>query len=409
MSSLAPAIRSALASDARRGASLTRWSVRKLLDAGSGEGGGGSFNTGVNTAKTLLREVQIRLAVQHGRLNAFSESINRYARVAKAEGDRARRNLSNLQQLHENTYRLLHEINDGDGRALLTDFTAPNRKYVSNVFDQIMARHGTSVETLADAVIHARNMADDLPRILARDLSEADLLRDAPIESFLHARLLIQLLCEHYVSLHKGKSTGAVSLGVDVADVIDDAVTESKHVCDANLGVAPEVEIRPDESLGGDFNPPPLIRSWMHHAIVEVSKNAMTSNVRRCIEQRSVPATVHVKIDHEKVEESSASRRGYLRIRIIDQGTGVTDKERAFGFARSTSGKRWDRLQEQQSYAAVRQPLGSLGVGLTLSRLMMRAFGGDLDLANHRPGSGIDSGCTATLRINYDDSYMAEN
>jgi pyruvate dehydrogenase kinase 2/3/4 len=99
-------------------------------------------------------------------------------------------------------------------------------------------------------------------------------------------------------------------------------------------------------------------------------------------------------------------------IQIIDQGTGVRDIDEAFGFARSSSRKRWDRLKEQQSYAAVRQPLGSLGVGLTLSRLMLRAFGGDLTLSNNHQGmmSGPNgSGCTATLMINLDDSYLAKN
>ena len=40
---------------------------------------------------------------------------------------------------------------------------------------------------------------------------------------------------------------------------------------------------------------------------------------------------------------------------------------------------------------------------------MMRVFGGDLSLSNHERGKDFDSGCTATLLINYDDTYTAEN
>jgi hypothetical protein len=80
---------------------------------------------------------------------------------------------------------------------------------------------------------------------------------------------------------------------------------------------------------------------------------------------------------------------------------GIEDEGRAFGFARSSSQVRWDRLHDQQLYAAVRQPLGSLGVGLTLSRLMMRAFGGDLSLSNN--GGIVGNGCTAMLLIYYDE------
>ena len=82
-----------------------------------------------------------------------------------------------------------------------------------------MSRHGTSVETLADACIHGRNMEAELPTIFRKQFLEVDLLRDDYIKSFLHSRLLIQLLCEHYISMNKkGKITGAVSLNADVVD-----------------------------------------------------------------------------------------------------------------------------------------------------------------------------------------------
>ena len=94
-----------------------------------------------------------------------------------------------------------------------------------------MDRHGTSVETLADVVIHARNMEDELPSILRRQFHQkVDLLQNEHIKSFLHDRLMIQLLCEHYRSLNKGKMAGAVSLNVDILDCVDDAITDLVHV-----------------------------------------------------------------------------------------------------------------------------------------------------------------------------------
>ena len=138
----------------------------------------------------------------------------------------------------------------------------------------------------------------------------------------------------------------------------------------------------------------------------------MTSNVQQFLQQpktssSSLPPSVYISISKEEMGPSCGSE--YLRIQIKDQGMGLKNKKGAFGFAQSTSQKRWDRLQEQQSYAAVRQPLGSLGVGLPLSRLMLRVFGGDLDLTNHERVGNISSGCTATLRINYDNTYAANN
>jgi len=406
------AIRASLISDAKKISSLQSWSIQDLLNIKLNNN---DTSIDILNTKLLLQEIQIRLAIQHEKLSIFSKSINEYTNVAKIEGNKVQRNLNNLQALHANTYQLPHQIIQS--QSILENFTTRNQKYVADTFEQIMDRHGTSVETLADVVIHARNMEDELPSILRRQFhQEVDILQNTHIESFLHDRLMIQLICEHYRSLNKGKVTGAVSLDTDVLDCVDDAITEAKHVADANLGVAPEVHIQSDDSINDDnFIPPPLIRSWLHHALVEVTKNAMTSNIQRLILQQSsstaaavssLPPPVHINIDKKELPNESK----FLRIQIKDQGTGLKNREQAFGFAQSSTQKRWNRLEEQQSYAAVRQPLGSLGVGLPLSRLMMRVFGGDLDVANHdKEGDGIDSGCTATLLINYDDTYKAKN
>ncbi len=406
---------------------MRRWSIKNLVEINE---------VSSANAKTLLREVQFRLALQYGQLENLSESllealgrnsigrsnpsqsnykksrviracnfpvsmsIKEYSmrlEAAKLEGQKSLKSFKDLIHLHENTYDLAYQLVEGEGKAIFDNFSKPKQSYVSDIFDQIMARHGTSVETMADAVISVRIVQEIM------DLRN-DVLSERSVESFLRSRLIIQLLCDHYVALNKGKSTGAVSIGSDIVDVVDDAVTEAKHVCDANIGVAPEVFIQPSESISGDFVPPPIIRSWLHHAIVEVSKNAMTSTIERWNEQNSMredslPQEIIVKMTVENKN---------LTIRVIDKGTGLNKEksEKAFRFADSTSRKRWNRLEEQQSYAAVRQPLGSLGVGLPLSRMMMRVFGGDLGLINN-----IDSGqgCTATLKISYDDMFQAEN
>ena len=47
-------------------------------------------------------------------------------------------------------------------------------------------------------------------------------------ELFLHLRLLMQLLCNHYTSMHGGKSTGAISLDANASGLIDNASTKAK-------------------------------------------------------------------------------------------------------------------------------------------------------------------------------------
>ena len=41
----------------------------------------------------------------------------------------------------------------------------------------------------------------------------------------------------------------AISLDTNASGLIDNALTKAKHVCDANVGVAPEVVIRPDDDV----------------------------------------------------------------------------------------------------------------------------------------------------------------
>ena len=49
--------------------------------------------------------------------------------------------------------------------------------------------------------------------------------------------------------MHGGKSTGAICLNANASGLINDALTKAKHVCGANVGMAPEVVIRPDNDV----------------------------------------------------------------------------------------------------------------------------------------------------------------
>jgi pyruvate dehydrogenase kinase 2/3/4 len=389
MNSFTPAIRSSLLQNSSRGDTLRRWSIKELLSI---------KDTNAANAEFVLHEIRTRLAIQHQRLASFSR-VEEYAKISSStDGATLSKSLKMLLQLHENTYILPHEIIETD---FFEGFSSrPKQIYVRQMVDDIMTRHGASVDTFADAAIASRNIENQIPNILRRQFrADADILQNP--EPFLHSRLLIQLLCEHYVSLNKCKPTGAVSIGADILDIVDDATTEAKHVADANLGIAPEVRLRCEDEH--NFVPPPIIRSWLHHAIMEVTKNAIMSTVEKWDQQPShykEPLPSNIMIDVSRDAD-------FMYLRVVDNGLGLNAdrSEKAFRFAASSSQKRWDRLDEQQSYAAVRQPLGSLGVGLSLSNLMMKCFGGSISLNNnHR-----QPGCTATLKLNYNDDYKALN
>ncbi len=49
--------------------------------------------------------------------------------------------------------------------------------------------------------------------------------------------------------MHGGKLTGAISLDANASGLINNALTKAKHVCNANVDVAPEVVIRLDNDV----------------------------------------------------------------------------------------------------------------------------------------------------------------
>ncbi|KAK1745233.1 PDK/BCKDK protein kinase family protein [Skeletonema marinoi] len=232
MNSFTSAIRSSLLQNANKGDSLRRWSINELLKLN---------DVNATNAEVVLQEIRTRLAIQHQRLSSFPR-VEEYAKIASSsDGATLSKSLKMLLQLHENTYMLPHEIIETD--YLMEGFSnRPKQMYLKQMVDDIMTRHGASVDTFADAAIASRNMEHQIPQILRKQFrTDATILQNP--EPFLHSRLLIQLICEHYVSLNKGKPTGAVSIDADILDIVDDATTEAKHVADANLGIAPEVRL----------------------------------------------------------------------------------------------------------------------------------------------------------------------
>jgi signal transduction histidine kinase len=89
----------------------------------------------------------------------------------------------------------------------------------------------------------------------------------------------------------------------------------------------------------------------MNHVFVELLKNAMESSVKQSLKLNKdgilPPAPIHIHILDQGDD--------HVFICIVDQGMGISKEAAkfAFRFAESTSLKRWDRIDEQQSYAMV--------------------------------------------------------
>ena len=157
---------------------------------------------------------------------------------------------------------------------------------------------------------------------------------------------------------------GAIHAALPVADSVRDAAREVELLADSaavKAGVAvPTVELAGD--LDAAATAPP------HHVgqiLMELLKNAF----RATLEGPSPTAPVRVDI---------RSRDGGVEVAVKDSGAGVAGGSAAFAdLARFRAGRRWNRVDEQTSYAAVPDPLHGIGVGLPVATFHAAHFEGN--------------------------------
>jgi len=445
-------LRQALILKTHTGAHSPKWSIQRLAELnGSKLIEKKQIGSGISseTARILLQSVNVRLGQQYEKcvdmLNQLqfghslmskqqqssNQSIQRNGIIRAANNPNVRvslteqhyimkeakrlelkatKMLKDLQAVHVDTFQLTVDLMDNT--RVLRRFSASDQSAVASVMEQIRSRHATTVETLADITTDLRKKTNLKRRLL--QTTKCQFLSETLVNQFLQDRLIIQLLCDHYLGFNKKRPYGGISFEVPIEDVVSDAVTEMTHLCDANHGWCPPVEYHANNHNSQVSMT--LIRPWAHHALGELLKNAMEATVqafyrdpKKChsisLEERQDHVyPVQIIVDPYYSISSFGIDHEYLAIHVVDHGIGFRNddcRQRAFLFADSSfsdKDQRWDRLQDQQSYAAVRSPLSSLGVGLCLSRMMMQSFGGNVLLSQNQDAPG----CTATILLNKD-------
>jgi pyruvate dehydrogenase kinase 2/3/4 len=374
-------------------------------------------------------------------------ALERCARPPRGGGDP---NLRHLLRVHEDTL----------GRCLLLvsrpvvfeRWSGPDQRAVASLAEEVRSRHAPGLERWAE--------------LASAGPEQGEAGRADAVSRVLQRRLGIQLLCDQIVKL--GRGGNAVASECDVVAAVQEAYTEAAALCDSHWQAVPDLEIEAPGHLSGTGSSADrgarrepeefaavraaVIRPWLHHALVELFKNAMNASVLQALRRinggtdASPGALSPTQLPHKLHDPLAEVPRLTVRVRatgadgdgdgskrggrpsavvvdIQDRGVGLDDGSppsvaRMFllgAAARPPGGgrrRRWDRLDVQQSYAAVRSPLHGLGVGLPVSRLMMRHFGGDLALLGSRqetdrddPGGGSSwggAGCLARIRIPLD-------
>lgn len=334
-----------------------RWSLRSLH----------SSEISPATSRELLECCVLRLERQKQTLNDMLAWIQ----TNQPDPIRSEKRVHKLAYIHKDTQRVAERLLSN--QPIWERFSKADIHLINATFLELRARHANTIETIVNNITDARTRVEHCCDI-----------HNSSVE-YLQRRQGIHLLCDQHDERYK-RQASIISDDVPVETVVQDAVTEAQNVVDAHLQTYSEVSI----SGAATFY---MIRPWMRHTFFELFKNGMASSVKRLRKDTSsieaVPPPIQCIISND--EES-------VTIDVVDRGVGFPDDvaiRHAFLLGHSSpSHKRYDRLDIQQSYAAVRSPLSSLGVGLAMGRMETSHFGGSLTVFNNS-----DQGCTARLCI----------
>lgn len=333
------------------------------------------------------------------------------------------KSIHNMEVLHRDTAKICQNyymLLPADMN--LSPMTPLLSRQVGQACKDIYARHALTIETMAELVIDIRgilkrNRRDD------HDTKRHMAAIQSIVTKFLQGRLMTQLLCDHVVdcmmmfhsptSLSRPpKPTGAISVDVNVAELIGTASAEACHLVeihfipvtdDRQAGASSEIPEPPEVRIGPSPITATLVRPWLQYTLVEMLKNSLAATMERNRRPDMSSPFYPILID---VSETKT----HIQIQLHDQGGGLLfngrniSQEDLFEFA--TRGSKWDRMDDQQTYAMVRSPIRGLGVGLALSRLHLLQFGGDLTVQDRPARNELEHGVTVTLLLNKNDDTL---
>jgi signal transduction histidine kinase len=366
----------------------------------------------------LVTDVALRLDRQNAILVKLEQILHDESRTSTESHllDSAHKTLRNLKHMHKDTHNKCSLLLPAMQKQQY-GFNTLMFQHAYKTLEETHTRHALTMESLAEMVVHVRPL-----------LHNTDSW-NSTIMTYLQSKIGLQLLADHGSRLakeeistkqnHNPNKLGMISVDVLVSDVIEQARTEAKHLCEAHYLTSPPVISLNQTTTTTTVT---CVRPWLQFTLVELLKNSMAITAqRKFTSTNGVLEPMHYNADEEEeefqlnpifiqVEETPT----HVEIQIIDQGEGTSqDPLELFHFCQTQ--KVWDRMDDQQTYAMTRSPMQGLGVGLCMSRLHMQHFGGNLELKNHQPtalleneavSSELRKGMTAKLTIPKNTSML---
>lgn len=298
--------------------------------------------------------------------------------------NRQKRLISSLIYLFQdsiNTTQLIGKLNEKSMKSL-----------VESSIQSLDARHNITVET----IVEINNETNPL----IRDL----------ILSLLKRQIGISILLSHSVSLTSKShfcETGCIKR-VDIKTICEDAINQTTNMVEHHYNdlFLPVITI-----VGEDIDKIVCIPSIVRFVLIEILKNAAVSTLEHfCITRRIDPSLLTLSPNAREFDDlrnNSSSfnaifvklkeNESYVTIDVEDRGVGMNtfELQSSTRFLQLSKQPTSLLVDSQVSYQPHSSPIRGLGVGLSLSQLFSRHFGGDVILFSR--GRGL--GATVSLSI----------
>lgn len=308
-------------------------------------------------AQSLYRELCVRLA---GALRDSAELPAGLACRGRMR-DVRRRYLESLSTLNKFSF----EPCDEEGSSMSPGDVARLAQLVTD----IARRHAKILAWTMEAVY-------ELAEEMGSDFEEVQPEINEFLERFLLVHIGLRFRMKHFVEMHRsGGSRGALATDANCAQLARATAKDCRDICQRTIGAAPPIVVL-EEGRSAHMHSPDVLR----YVLNEVLKNACRATVERHGDGHRSPL-VRCKLIHGQ---------DGLRIRVSDEGSGIAPEslDKVFRFAYSTFGR------TVQDGEAKRTTLAGFGVGLSMVRLYMRYFGGDVSIS-----SELGRGTVVTLTL----------
>lgn len=258
----------------------------------------------------------------------------------------------------------------------------------------VLMDHNSVVESMARGALEVRrNKPNDFDADSQREIGTV-------LSRFYMARIGLRFLIEHNIQSRNPREgfSGIIQSACSPIECVEQAVMDASRICIHHLGESPEVQfvqvLREGRRLVGGSHVDPknnitftYVPVHLVYMLTEVLKNAMRATVEEHAKRGGALPLVKVVIVDGLTD---------VTIRISDEGGGIkrSDMEKVWSWLHTTATSPPEILDQDGN--AVSAPgasnmpaLAGYGVGLPLSRLYARYFGGELALKSLE-GYGTD-------------------